>query len=225
MVQILKIEKSASIQTDKLLNIDGLYKKCGFRKIDGFEKITYWSQNINNININVELWGRLSGKGAIKNDYVFPSNFDKTIYGNCCLIAKSSSPDALIDLTTDMWEHLCNKLNGVIIAEKKELPKTPTKDTSQKIDIDTTNNSTSKNSNVKNDNAYNLDGQQTDNSDNDTSSEISNMEEEDSELKEDSYLYSSEEEEEEEEECEDDEDDEDDEEEKQEQKQEEQPNK
>ena len=102
MAQILKIEKSGIIKTDKLLKIDDLYKKCGFRKIDGFEKITYWSQNINNTNINVELWGRLSGKGAIKNDYVFPSNLDKTIYGNCCIIAKSSSTYALIDLKTDM---------------------------------------------------------------------------------------------------------------------------
>ena len=37
MIQILKIEKNGDIKLDKIENIYELYKKCGFRKDEGFE--------------------------------------------------------------------------------------------------------------------------------------------------------------------------------------------
>ena len=37
MTQILKIEKNGNIINNKIATINELYKKCGFRKQEGFE--------------------------------------------------------------------------------------------------------------------------------------------------------------------------------------------
>ena len=74
MTQFLKIEKNGTIKSEKFVNINELYKKCGFRKPEGFEKILDWEDAENDKNSNIELWGRSIGKGNIKNNYIFPTH-------------------------------------------------------------------------------------------------------------------------------------------------------
>ena len=114
MTQFLKIEKNGDIKNSKISDINELYKKCGFRKNTGFEKITNWEKNIDGNNINIELWGRTSGKNNFKNNYTFPESFNKSIYGNCSLIHKQN--DKIIDLSEELW----NKMH--IVGEKLSIP-------------------------------------------------------------------------------------------------------
>ena len=87
MVQVLKIEKNGDINYINIDTITELYKKCGFRKDIGFDKITSWKINENSNN-NIELWGRTFGKKNLKNTYKFPESLTKKIYGNCSIIYK-----------------------------------------------------------------------------------------------------------------------------------------
>ncbi len=104
MVQILIIDKLGTINYSTISNINELYKKCGFRKTEDFIMIHTWTCNTDK-NITIELWGRIVGKGAVKNIYNFPNLVEKNIYGNCALIAKNSN---YIDLTIEFWEDYCN---------------------------------------------------------------------------------------------------------------------
>jgi hypothetical protein len=104
MVLSLKIEKNGDIKNINIDNTNELYKKCGFKKEEGFTKIQDWKRTINGNDANIELWGRTSGKNSVKNKFNFPESLNKSIYGNCCLVGKYE--DTLIDLTED-W----NKIN------------------------------------------------------------------------------------------------------------------
>ena len=101
MVQIIIIKKDSELIYENFAIFSDIYKKCGFRKDDGFEKIADFSDDSNEVNI--ELWGKLSGKCAVKNTYVFPINsIAKKIYGNCVLLRKSC--DKYVDLEQEVWD-------------------------------------------------------------------------------------------------------------------------
>ena len=151
MSQIIIIEKDGNIKSAVIKENDELYKKCGFRKAEGFSKITSWDKSDN----IVELWGRLDGKNNVKNSYQFPKNVTKQVFGNCCVISKSKNE--LTDMDENLWNKICNNFTE----DEND------KDENNKEDI--------------------LDYS----SDDSSSSEDSFM---DSELKEESYIYSDEEE-------------------------------
>jgi len=160
MTHFLKIEKNGDIKNSKISDINELYKKCGFRKNTGFEKITNWEKNIDGNNINIELWGRTSGKNNFKNNYTFPESFNKSIYGNCSLINREN--DQMVDLNEELW----NKMHIV-----GETPTTPIE------------------------NILTAELSKINNEDTDDEDIISISEDDDysnSELEEESYLYSSE---------------------------------
>lgn len=164
--QIIKIDKTGNIKYDNISNINEIYKKCGYRKINDFDKITTWQKNIDNKTINIELWGRIKGKNNIKNTYIFPQSFNTIIYGNCALI--NIENNQLFDLTEKLW-------NKMYIVE--ETPTSPI----ENIDIISVNN---------NENSEDT----TDIEDNDEILIDDNDDSyENSELQKDSYIYSSEE--------------------------------
>lgn len=92
------IVKKNKINYSKISTIDDIYIKCGFRKVEGFEQIIQW--NIENYII--EVWGRVIGKGTWKNTYTFPTEI-KNIYGNCAIVLKKDG--MLTDLTVDDWDN------------------------------------------------------------------------------------------------------------------------
>jgi len=80
MVEYLKIEIDGTIIQDKILNINDLYKKCGYRKNINFNILTSWKDNDDEI----QIWGKKVGKTSHKNKYDF--NLNITVYGNCAVI-------------------------------------------------------------------------------------------------------------------------------------------
>ena len=160
MSKFFVIEKDGKFKSGLIKEINDLYKKCNFRKSEGFSQITTWTKS----DIIVELWGRIDGKNNVKNSYKFPKNVTKQIFGNCCVVSKSKG--VLIDMDEELWKKICNDFTD-----------------------DTNTNDNDTNTNDNDTNVTNILDYSSD--DSSFSSEDSFM---DSELKEESYIYSDEEE-------------------------------
>lgn len=91
---------------------EDLFKKCSFRKADGFSSQHTWKTKINNDVYNVTLWGRASGKHNVVNKFEFPPPMDTTLfYGNCALVAFDKDQEP-VDMTLDTWNKIYTKLFG-----------------------------------------------------------------------------------------------------------------
>ena len=179
MVQVVIIDKTGNCNNNNIINIDDLYKKCGFKKVDDFEMIHTWRYNDT---ITVELWGRLVAKGGIKNEYTFPGDIKKCIYGNCAVVARDAN---YIDFSVEMWENMLN-ISSLVeeLSDKMNIDKKIDTEKSE-LEIDGEIDGQSDGSDVTD---------ITDTSDTSDNSEESSENMEDSELKPESYIYSSEEE-------------------------------
>ena len=113
----LIVEKSGSIKevSVKSINKDEIYKKCGFRKSDGFECRTTWKNvKVVNQNYSVQLWARDDGKADTENKYDFPPPVDNTLYfGNCALVqVLNNNHDSFTSLSKDLWLKIYEALFG-----------------------------------------------------------------------------------------------------------------
>ena len=112
---IIIVEKTGSL---KLLNVkefkeEELYKKCGFKKADGFNKQTEWLVKYENIKYNILVYGKTDGRANCENKYDFPPPIDNTLFfGNCAIVAQNSVDKKLISLTIDLWLKIYEKLFG-----------------------------------------------------------------------------------------------------------------
>jgi len=97
------VQKNGEIkQTDVQLNEDELYKKCGYKKNNGFEKQHTWKCRINGKLINVSIYAKKNGRAGSENKYEFPPPIDSVLYfGNCALVA--TVKDSHVSLTKDLW--------------------------------------------------------------------------------------------------------------------------
>jgi hypothetical protein len=114
-LSIIIVEKPGIL---KLLNIkdfkeEELYKKAGFKKIDGFNKQIEWSIKHNNEKISIYVYGKTDGRANSENKYDFPPPIDnKLFFGNCIIIAKLKEKNIYTSLTLEMWEKIYEKLFG-----------------------------------------------------------------------------------------------------------------
>jgi hypothetical protein len=105
--------------TVKNMTADDLYKKCGFRKPDGFECRTTWENvKVKHHTYTVQLWARDSGKAGTENKYEFPPPVDTQLYfGKCALIQVSreggeNEEPKFMSLTKDVWLKIYETLFG-----------------------------------------------------------------------------------------------------------------
>ena len=113
MTTILIVEKSGSIKELPVKNVsrDVLYKKCNFRKKDGFEKRVTWKVKVKNEKVEVELWSRNDGKHGKENKYDFPPPIDKELYfGSCALVRVKDNE--IVDLDKALWLNMYEILFG-----------------------------------------------------------------------------------------------------------------
>jgi len=113
MTNIVIVNKNSSLTTTNVKNItkETLYKKCNFRKPDGFEKKTTWNVKINGDTHCIELWARNFGNANTENKYDFPPPCDTELYfGSCCLIKVEH--DEIKDLEVELWHKIYEKLFG-----------------------------------------------------------------------------------------------------------------
>tara|TARA_Y100000389_G_C17437758_1_gene506601 strand:- start:1041 stop:1667 length:627 start_codon:yes stop_codon:yes gene_type:complete len=115
MTGFVQIDKTATIKeaSKKKLTKETLYKYCGFKKPDGFEKRTTWDVSVEGNRHIIELWGRDFGKAGTENKYDFPPPCDTSLYfGTCALIKVSKDDDEIKDFDGDTWLKIYEKLFG-----------------------------------------------------------------------------------------------------------------
>ena len=108
----LLVEKSGDLKRKHVDNESDLYKKCGFKKEDGFEKHAEWKVSIvNNVTYHISLYGKLKGKANTENKYDFPPPADNMLFfGNCILTNKVDGE--YDELSPELWDKLYEKLFG-----------------------------------------------------------------------------------------------------------------
>lgn len=113
MTILVIIEKTGSLkeQSVKDLTRDIIYKKCNFRKKDGFDLRNAWLVKDKDVHI-VELWSRDSGKSGTENKYELPPPIDTPLYfGNMAAVGVNNKGE-LVDLTVNTWKRVYDKLFG-----------------------------------------------------------------------------------------------------------------
>jgi len=117
MVAIIIVEKNGSVKETNVKSIseDELYKKCGYKKPDGFELRAEWKVSIKkdvNQTFRIEMYAKEEGRANSENKYDFPPPVDTTLFfGNCLLINKDEDGN-IDDLSTEHWDMVYEKLFG-----------------------------------------------------------------------------------------------------------------
>jgi len=111
-LSILIVEKSGTLKSVSIKDEADLYKKCGFKKCDGFERQTEWNVKLNGERYFVSLFAKTDGKAGSENKYDFPPPVDtKLFFGNCALVAMDSTKKH-INLSDELWSKIYEKLFG-----------------------------------------------------------------------------------------------------------------
>ena len=117
-ISVVIVEKVGSLKslTIKDYKEDELYKKCGFKKPDGFSKQTEWGIKLDGKKYVVALFAKTEGKANTENKYDFPPPVDSTLFfGNCVLVSTIKKDDGafgLVSLSLEQWDKMYEKLFG-----------------------------------------------------------------------------------------------------------------
>jgi hypothetical protein len=115
---IIIIDKCASLKTlnVKDYRVDELYKKCGFKKMEGFALQVEWPVKLDGQRYLIQMYGKLDGKANMENKYDFPPPVDKNLYfGSCALVGMvrdDSNNRSNINLSVELWNKIYEKLFG-----------------------------------------------------------------------------------------------------------------
>jgi len=117
-LSVIIVEKTGTLKMTNIkeYNEDELYKKCSFKKPDGFSKQTEWSIKMDGKKYMVSLFAKSEGKANTENKYDFPPPVDTVLYfGSCALVAKikdTGSEEVFASLTLELWNKMYEKLFG-----------------------------------------------------------------------------------------------------------------
>lgn len=115
---IIIVDKSGSLKT---LNVkdykeEDLYKKCGFKKSDGFSLQVEWPVKLESQRFLIQMYGKLDGKANMENKYDFPPPVDNKLYFGSCVLVGMIRDDVghrtHINLTIELWNKIYEKLFG-----------------------------------------------------------------------------------------------------------------
>jgi hypothetical protein len=114
MVNIIIVEKNSDLKSMKYVpEKDELYKKCKFKKEEGFELRTTWKVKKNKYDFEyVSLYARDSGKANTENKYDFPPPIDNVLYFGCCVLIAHNGTNEWADLSQDEWTQIYEDLFG-----------------------------------------------------------------------------------------------------------------
>lgn len=113
MTKIVLVEKTG-VKKDlnaKGLTRDAIYKKCGFRKSEDFEKRHSWEVKSNGVH-SVEVWSRDTGRANTENKYDLPPPIDTALYFGTIDIVGADAEGELVDMTVDQWNKIYEQLFG-----------------------------------------------------------------------------------------------------------------
>jgi hypothetical protein len=117
-ISVIIVEKIGSLKslTVKDYKEEELYKKCGFKKPDGFSKQTEWGIKLDGKKYIVSLFAKTEGKANTENKYDFPPPVDTTLFfGNCVIVSTIKKDDGsfgVVSLSLEQWDKMYEKLFG-----------------------------------------------------------------------------------------------------------------
>jgi hypothetical protein len=115
---IIIIDKGCLLKTltVKDYKVEELYKKCGFKKAEGFSLQVEWPVKLDGQKYLIQMYGKLDGKANMENKYEFPPPIDKKLYfGSCVLVGMirdDSNNRSHINLSIELWNKIYEKLFG-----------------------------------------------------------------------------------------------------------------
>jgi len=122
MVNIVLVEKTGELKESKYVEEKNeLYKKCKFKKGDGFELRHTWTVKNKNKSkysfTSISLYARDNGKATTENKYDFPPPVDNILYFGCIAlvaynIESSDKGNVMVDLTVEEWGKFYEELFG-----------------------------------------------------------------------------------------------------------------
>jgi hypothetical protein len=115
MTSILLISSNGTLKSLKTKDItfDTLYKKCGFKSADDFDRRASWNTTIDGAEIVIELWAKDDGKANTENKYDFPPPVDNALYfGTCAVVRLDKKTGNIVNLTEELWLKVYEKLFG-----------------------------------------------------------------------------------------------------------------
>jgi hypothetical protein len=117
-IGIVIIDKLGSLSSLKIkeFNEEELYKKCNFKKPEGFIKQVQWKLKSEGKKWTVSVYAKTEGKANMENKYDFPPPIDSTLFfGSCALVCQEIKDDnklEYVSLTIEQWEKFYEKLFG-----------------------------------------------------------------------------------------------------------------
>jgi len=120
MVNIVLVEKGGDLKVSKYVEgKDEMYKKCKFKKSEGFElRHTWRTKKKNKYSFTyVSLYARDNGKANTENKYDFPPPVDNILYYGCiALVAHDTESieddNGIVNLSVEEWNHFYEDLFG-----------------------------------------------------------------------------------------------------------------
>ena len=106
-LNVIIVEKTGTLKSlmIKEYKEEELYKKCGFKKPDGFKKHTDWKIKLDGKKYVISVYGKTDGKANMENKYDFPPPIDNTLFfGSCiiiCYVVKDGNNE-LFSLTSEL---------------------------------------------------------------------------------------------------------------------------
>ena len=117
-ISVVIVEKTGTLKslTIKDYKEEELYKKCGFKKPDGFSKQTEWGVKLEGKKFIVAVYAKSDGKANSENKYDFPPPVDTALFfGSCALVCSIKKDDGtweIVSLSLEQWEKMYEKLFG-----------------------------------------------------------------------------------------------------------------
>ena len=117
-LSVVIVDKTGTLKvtTVKDYKEDELYKKCGFKKPEGFSKQTEWSVKLDGTKYKISFFAKSEGKANTENKYDFPPPVDTILYfGSCAIVGKTPNSDgteSYLSLNLDLWNKIYEKLFG-----------------------------------------------------------------------------------------------------------------
>ena len=117
MVSVVIIQKNGDCKNSELkkCKINELYKKCGFKNNNHFEKRTTWTIVYKKNKLFINLFAKNNGRANTENKFDLPPPVDNDLFfGNMIIIActKKNNENNITNINIDIWCKIYESLMG-----------------------------------------------------------------------------------------------------------------
>lgn len=117
-LDIIIVERLGTLKllSIKEFKLEELYKKCGFKKAEDFNKQIEWNIKHDGKKYFIQVFCKSDGRANSENKYDFPPPIDtKLFYGSCAIVAQVKKDDGskvYSNLSLPLWNKIYEKLFG-----------------------------------------------------------------------------------------------------------------